>query len=221
MKWLDHCKLFANIEASEFNKIEKRFIVEKKYAKKSTVAHEGDICHSIGIVISGTIELQTIYPSGKVLTHLRLNQSDVFGEALLFNEKNAYPIHIKALKDCQIGYIDKQDLLTLFSDYPQILNNFLMLMSDKLVILNKKIRNLSLDTLDKRVANFLLQTYKKRGSKMFNVGMSRKAMAEMMSVQRPSLSRTLAKMREDGIIDFVGDAFKIIDFDKLENILLN
>ncbi len=221
MKWLDNCKLFANIEASEFNEINRRYIVKKTYSKKSAIAHEGDICSCIGIVISGTIELQTIYPSGKVLTHLRLSQSDVFGEALLFNEKNTYPIYIKALSDCQIGYIDRQDLLTIFTDYPQILNNFLMLMSDKLLILNKKIRNLSLDTLDKRVANFLLQTYKKRGSKMFNTGISRKAMAEMMSVQRPSLSRTLAKMREDGIIDFTGDAFKIIDFDKLENILLN
>ncbi len=221
MNWLDNCILFNNIETRALAEINDKFITKKTYAKKNTIAHEGDICQTIGLVQAGKIELQTIYPSGKVLTHLRLKQSDVFGEALLFNAHNKYPIFIKALSDCQIGYIDKRDLLIIFNQYPQILNNFLMLMSDKLLILNKKIRNLSLDSLDKRVANFLLQSYKKHASKMFNVGISRKAMAEMMGVQRPSLSRTLAKMREDGIIDFAGDSFKILDFNKLENILLN
>ncbi len=221
MNWLSDCKLFKNIEAEQLNDIVNCHITKKRYAKKSTIAHEGDHCSSIGIVINGTIELQTVYPSGKVLTHLRLKQSDVFGEALLFNEKSAYPINVKAVSDCQIGFINKQNLLTIFKNYPPCLTNFLTLMSDKLIILNKKIRNLSLDTLDKRVANFLLQASKKNGHKMFKVGISRRAMAEMMGVQRPSLSRTLAKMREDGIIDFTGDSFKIIDFNKLENILLS
>ncbi len=220
MNWLKDCKLFANFEEYQLSEIANHYIDNKTYSKKSTIAHEGDHCHTIGIIVNGTIELQTVYPSGKVLTHLRLKQSDVFGEALLFNKKNTYPINIKAVSDCQIGFIDKQNLLTIFNNYPQALTNFLMLMSNKLLILNKKIRNLSLDTLDKRVANFLLQAYKKSGHKMFKVGISRKAMAEMMGVQRPSLSRTLVKMRDNGIIDFTGDSFKITDFDKLENILL-
>ncbi len=219
MNWLKICKLFDKFEAVELQKIAKNHINKKKYQKASFIAQEGDICQAIGLVISGKIALQTLYPSGKIVTHLRISVGGVFGEALLFNEKNHYPLNVNAISDCQIGFIKKQDLLTIFSDYPQALNNYLMLMSNKLLLLNKKIHNLSLDTLDKRIANFLLQSYSKHGNKLFKTGISRKAMAEIMGVQRPSLSRTLSKMRQQGIIDFEGDSFKIVDLAALENIL--
>ncbi len=219
MNWLENCKLFDKFQAVQLKQLVKRYIRIKKYTKNNSIALEGDPCRAIGIVISGTIALQTLYPSGKILTHLQMSAGDVFGEALLFNESNRYPLNVSATSDCQIGFIQKQDLLTIFADYPQALDNYLMLMSKKLLLLNKKIHNLSLDTLDKRVANFLLQSYNKHGNKLFKTGISRKAMAEIMGVQRPSLSRTLSKMRQQGIIDFAGDSFKIIDLAALENIL--
>ncbi len=217
MHALQNCKLFNDFNDTELTEIAERYITKKRFYKDNFIANEGDICNTIGIVIKGQIALQTIYPSGKVLTHLNMKEGDVFGEALLFNQKNHYPIDIRALSECEIGFIAKQNLLIIFADYQQALNNYLMLMSQKLLLLNRKIRNLSLDTIDKRIANFLLQSYSKHGKKMFKTGMSRKAMAQM--IQRPSLSRTLSKMRNDGIIDYDGDSFKIIDFDKLEDIL--
>ncbi len=219
MSVLKTCKLFDKFNDAQLAAIDEQHIVVKNYHKANYIAHEGDICKAIGIVMAGNISLQTLYPSGKVVTHLRLSAGGVFGEALLFNEKNHYPLNVSAISDCQIGFIKKQNLLIIFKDYPQALNNYLMLMSNKLLLLNKKIHNLSLDTLDKRIANFLLQTHRKTGNRLLNVGISRKAMAEMMGVQRPSLSRTLSKMRQRGIIDYAGDSFKIIDLTALENIL--
>ncbi len=219
MHALKNCKLFDGFNDTELTEIAEHYITKKRFFKDNFIANEGDICSTIGIVLKGAIALQTLYPSGKVLTHLNMKESDVFGEALLFNQNSHYPIDIRALNDCEIGFITKQNLLIIFADYQQALNNYLMLMSQKLLLLNRKIRNLSLDTIDKRIANFLLQAYGKHGKKMFKTGISRKAMAQMMGVQRPSLSRTLSKMRNDGIIDYDGDSFKIIDFDKLENIL--
>jgi len=85
--------------------------------------------------------------------------------------------------------------------------------------MNRKIKNLSLDTIRKRVANFLLMQYKQSGKKMFQTGMSRKAMSDLMGIQRPSLSRELIKMKEDGLIDYDGDTFKIVDLEALEDAL--
>ncbi len=218
--WQKKCVFFKNFDEAIINQtICPKHLVFKSYKKGETIAHEGDECHAIGIVKQGAIEIQTIYPSGKVLTHVRLVQGNVFGEAIIFNAKKTYPVTITAIEKCEIGYIHRQDLLTIFHDYPQALKNYLTLMSNRLMTLNKKIRHLSLDTLDKRVANFLLQTYKTSGNKLFSTGLSRKAMAEMMGVQRPSLSRCLVKMKNDGVIDFDGDSFKIVNLEALENIL--
>lgn len=45
-------------------------------------------------------------------------------------------------------------------------------------------------------------------------------MAELLNIPRPSLSRELIKMKEDGIIDYHKNKLKIIDIDLLEECLL-
>lgn len=220
MLWQEKCVFFNDFEQDLVEReIRPKYLRFHSYKKGQTIASEGQICTHIGIVRQGAVEVQTIYPSGKVLTHVRLVEGDVFGEALVFNPNNHYPVTIIAVEASEIGYINKEHLLEIFHDYPAALNNYLMLLSNRLMTLNKKIRNLSLDTLDKRIANYLLQCYKQSGSKMFTTKLSRKAMAEMMGVQRPSLSRSLKLLKEDGAIDYSGNAFKIIDVTILEKIL--
>jgi Mn-dependent DtxR family transcriptional regulator len=44
-------------------------------------------------------------------------------------------------------------------------------------------------------------------------------MAELLNIPRPSLSRELIKMKQDGLIDFYKNRFKILDLKKLEKTL--
>lgn len=46
--------------------------------------------------------------------------------------------------------------------------------------------------------------------------MNRKEFAEFLNVSRPSLSREMSRMRDEGIIDFHMSAVKIIDLDRLK-----
>ncbi len=45
---------------------------------------------------------------------------------------------------------------------------------------------------------------------------SRKKMAELLNIPRPSLSRELTNMRDEGIIDFDKNIIKIVDLDLLK-----
>ncbi len=45
-------------------------------------------------------------------------------------------------------------------------------------------------------------------------------MAELLNIPRPSLSRELVNMKEEGIIDFYKNKIKILDLKKLEDSLL-
>jgi CRP-like cAMP-binding protein len=91
------------------------------------------------------------------------------------------------------------------------MENFLELLSNKLLILNKKVKMLSLESIRKKIENFLMEEYKKQGSNIIKVSLSRKEMAEHMGIQRPSLSRELIKMREAGIINFNREVIIIKD----------
>jgi CRP-like cAMP-binding protein len=218
--WEQDCILFRGFDKQLLSdNIRSEYLRFKTYQKGEVVVHEGDPCHGIGIVKEGVVELQSIYPSGKVLTLVRLNKGDIFGEAVVFGKDPAYPITVVAITPVEIGFIHRDGLLDLFQHYPKALNNFLNVLTNKLTTMNRKIKNLSLDTIRKRVANYLLMQYKQSGKKMFQTGMSRKAMSELMGIQRPSLSRELIKMKEDGLIDYDGETFKIMDLEALEDAL--
>ena len=60
-----------------------------------------------------------------------------------------------------------------------------------------------------------MEEYKKQGSNVIKVPLSRKEMAEHMGIQRPSLSRELIKMREEGIIEFDKKTITIKDMGRL------
>lgn len=87
-------------------------------------------------------------------------------------------------------------------------------------MLNNRITNLSYDTLRKKITNILLLEYNRQKSPYLTLPYSRKKMAELLNIPRPSLSRELVNMKEEGIIDFYKNKIKILDLKKLEDSLL-
>ena len=200
---LKRCILFKDMEyedLSNFLNISNYTI--KKYSKGNVVVIEGSKCEELGILLEGLLEAQALYPSGKLLTLTRLKPVEIFGEAVLFSKMNEFPATIGAIKDSKIMFIKKGKLINCLTNCHKFMENFLELLSNKLLILNKKVKMLSLGSIRQKIGNFLMEEYKKKGSNVIKVSLSRKEMAEHMGIQRPSLSRELIKMREEGIIEF-------------------
>ena len=93
-------------------------------------------------------------------------------------------------------------------------------LSNKILMLNKKITLLSYKSIREKVAYFILTQYKIHKSNILVLKMTKKEIAENLGIPRPSFSRELINMKEDNIIDFNKNEITIIDIDALENILL-
>lgn len=98
------------------------------------------------------------------------------------------------------------------------MENFLGLLSDRLLMLNKKVKMLSLENIRQKIGYFLMEEYKKQKSNIIKVSLSRKEMAEYMGIPRPSLSRELSKMREEEIINFDREVIIIKDMSTLNKL---
>lgn len=220
-QFLSKCILFRNLRPENIDAL-LRFLKYKieTYKKNSLIAQEGDFCDSIGVVLSGTVELQTIYPSGKVSTLTQLHEGNTFGEAILFASYSEYPQSVTSVTKSEVLFIKKTEVVHMLTHHPIVLENFLTLMSNKLIMLNRKVKILSLDTIRQKICNFLIKEYKIQGKVKIQVKLSRKHMAEHMAVQRPSLSRELIKMEQEGLIEYDKDSITILDLDLLEMELL-
>lgn len=191
-----------------------------KYKKDEIIAIEEDDCHSLGIILSGKVEIHKSFPSGRVVTISHFEKGNVFGEALVFSGQHKYPATIVASSQCEIMYINKPDIIKLMKSNDLVLNNFVYVLSNRILMLNDRLTNLSYNTVRKKISNAILIEYKKQENKDLVLPFCRRKMAELLNIPRPSLSRELMKMKRDGIIDYHKNKMRIMDLDTLEETLL-
>lgn len=219
---LHNCIIFKNFNSENIelllNKVNYKLC---SYSKDETIAMEGEKCSSIGIILDGSIEIKKNFASGKTITIAKFLSGDIFGEVIIFSDMNRYPSTIMASSNCNILFISKENIITLCKLDNLILNNFMGLLSNKILMLNKKLKNLSYETLRQKITSLLLENYYINKKNIFQISSSRKEMAEELGIPRPSLSRELVNMKKDGLIDFHKNAFKILNLEAMEDILMN
>lgn len=218
MNALLKCVLFENINENDISLLMEgiQFSI-KCYNNGEIVALEDDPCDSLSIILSGDIEIHKPFPSGKVVTISHLTTGDVFAESLVFSNKKRYPANVISSSKSCIMDIPKSNLVQILSKNPKVLENFAGVLSKRIHMLNDRITSLSLDSTRKKIINILLLEFGRQKSPYLILPYSRKKMAELVNIPRPSLSRELMKMKEDGLIDFYKNKFKILDIKKLEN----
>ena len=112
-------------------------------------------------------------------------------------------------------------LIKLFSLNDTILENFMMLLSDKVVMLNNKIKSISLKNVRQKVVDYILQEYIVQKQLVISLKMNKEEIASFIGIPRPSLSRELSKLRDEEIIKFDRNTITILDIEKLEEILFD
>jgi CRP-like cAMP-binding protein len=215
---LKKCRIFSGIDEESINNYSNELNFKAlSYDKNEIVAFEGDKCSSLGIVLQGSIEVQKQHPSGKIISLTRLTCGDIFGEAIVFSDKSEFPNNLASIEKTEILYITAQNVIKLCSSNNKILSNILALLSNKILMLNSKIKELSLDNLRAKICFYLYEEYKKQNSLKLTLPMNRNALAQSLGIQRPSLSRELSNMKNDGIIDFNKN---IIEIKNLNSIII-
>lgn len=214
---LRDCLLFQDFSEQEIHEALKNISYSmRSYAKDTIIAIEDDKCVNLGIVIEGSIEIQKLFASGKSLTIARFFKGEIFGEVIIFSNTNQYPATIVSSQNSKVMFVAKEEIVKFCSLSTHFLNNFIGSLSDKILLLNKKLKNLSYHTIRQKVSSYLLEEYHKQKKSMITLSFSKKEIAEQLGMPRPSLSREFINMRDEGLIDFDRNVVKIIDPDTIE-----
>ncbi|WP_026885518.1 Crp/Fnr family transcriptional regulator [Clostridium beijerinckii] len=188
----------------------------RSYKKGEIIANEEDECNSLGFVLEGVVEIQRIYLSGKQIILKRLNNGDVFGEALVFSKKSRYPSTVIALSECNILYISRADILKLCTSDERVLGNFMSALSNKIFMLNSKIKSIAFKSIKHKVINYILEQAKAQKSEIVKLKENKEEIASSLGIPRPSLSRELMNLRDLNYIEFDRNVIKILNIEELE-----
>lgn len=192
----------------EYMKNKKFRVVE--YMKNNAIHYEGELCEKLEIILSGAVVIERIDKNGNILTVAELNEKDVLGGNLLFSRNPYYPMTVSAKTSTKVLEIQEFDLFDLLSQYPVVLKSYLELVCDNAYILGNKIKDYIQKTIRESILNYLNYESKKQNSHEIILPTTKKELAKKIGVQRTSLSRELAKMRDDGLIKFTRETITLL-----------
>jgi len=68
-----------------------------------------------------------------------------------------------------------------------------------------------------KICTYLLEEYNRTGDKNIILPLNRNELADFLNVSRPSMSREMGKMRDEGLINFHLTAIELLDIEGLKN----
>ena len=207
--------LFKNMKDEELDGILKCLNAKKQSFKSNEVVLMiDDIITSVGIILSGTVQILKEDISGIRVIVDELNEADLFGETFACAGIEKSPVTVQAVTPCEILFIDYKRIAITCSSackfHSKLIQNMLMLITHKNIMLSNKLDIISKkSTREKLLAYFAIQI-SKSGSNKFSIPFSRDDLADYLCVNRSAMSRELCKMRDENIIIFNRSDFEIL-----------
>jgi CRP-like cAMP-binding protein len=208
MKQVDLIKSIKSEEIELF--LNKGSFKTTEYGKNNIVHFVGEVCSKLEIILSGKVVIERIDESGNLMTIAEFFSGDVLGGNLMFSKNPHYPMTVTTKQPTVILEINKTRLFQLFSDNHDFLKSYLEYVSDHTVILGDRIKHYVNRTIRESIMSYLDYELKKQNGNIIKLSITKKALAEKIGVQRTSLSRELAKMRDDGLIKFDIDSIELL-----------
>jgi len=217
---LRKCQLFAGLSSEDLDRIA-AVAVPKSLQKGDYLFRERDQAHGFYAVQSGAINVHRVNAAGKeqIIHIFRPGQS--FAEAALATEQG-YPAGARAVEASQVLLIQKNGFLDLLRRQPELALRMLASMSSHLRVLVSQLEDLALKDVETRLANWLLKHCpdpKSLQPVTIELPTTKRVLAAELGTVSETLSRTLAKLREQKLLTVAGKKFVILSPSKLHALL--
>ena len=212
---VERVPIFSNLDQSEMKEIE-GIINHKQFKKNELIYMAGEKGGSLYIVNSGKVKITRIASSGKEQVIRILEAGEFMGELSIFKPSNLMD-NAEALVDTTLCTIDERDLKEILKKYPLISFKIMEELSERLERAESLIQNINLSSVEKRLADILLELADKDGN--ISLKLSKKDLASQIGMSSETLSRKLSAFQELGIIKLIGQrTIEVLNKSALEEI---
>lgn len=213
MKIPYNCDLFRNIAKDEIEYFLKHIKTTlKTYKKDELIFKSEEYIQEIGIILSGKVIIGKETSTGNKTIIAVLEPDDFIGEVMAISHNKISNDVVSGDHKTQILFLPVDAVV----NNVKLAKNLLTILAKKAYFLNMRVYYLQLKTIRGKISKFLLEEADRINSVTFSLNFNRQKMAEYLNVSRPSLSRELSKLRDEGIIDFYKETMKILDREALE-----
>lgn len=212
---LEKSHLFNGIKKVDIEKMIKCLYAEyREYEKNETILWEGSMVTKIGIVLSGHARSIKSDISGKLVIITLLEEGSYIGVLLAASHNRKSPVSVQALDHLSVLFFPMEHVLACCRHscrcHIKLLSNFLDGIAEKALVLHDRNDCLIMPTVRDKVLTYLTRVANEKGNRTFMIPLDRNGMADYLNVDRSALSRELARMKKDGLIDFYKNSFRLL-----------
>ncbi len=191
----------------------------EEFSPGQVIMFQGDRLDRLILLIEGTAAAQIQDPSGKIMRVESLAGPEAVASAVLFSTDQILPVTLTAETKVRLFRMKRECYVELLLQERKLLENLLLDMGDRLVFLAEKVRYVRFTSLRQKIAGYILELAAKAQSDEIIMKYTREKLSEMFGVERPSLSRELSRLDDEGILQISGRQVCILDRDALESFL--
>ena len=209
--------LFSGLPRDQLDDVT-RIALDMYFNKGRVIFSEGDEADGFYIVIEGLVKIFKLSFEGKEQILHIFGPGEPFGEVPVFAGQD-FPAHAEALAESHLVFFPKDAFTALIHENPSLALNMLAVLSMRLRQFTVKIEDLSLKEVPGRLAAYLLYLAGEMASEeAVELSISKQQLAALLGTIPETLSRILAKMSKQGLIQVDGRRIQLLDRLGLEDL---
>ena len=207
--------LFQGLDMEEINEVLQKFHgLIKHFPKSDYIYLAGDCVENLCVVLEGTVQMikEDIWGEKSIIANL--GAGSVFAENFLGQLGDRSSVSYFVASDSEVLMLPLGRTLfdsdTSSKASQRLICNIVSILADNNTRLIEKTEILCKKTLRSKILAYLEQEARNHGCRSFTIPFNRTDLANYLDADRSALTRELARMKEEGLIDFTKNSFELL-----------
>lgn len=207
--------LFQGLDREEINEVLQKFHgLIKHFPKSDYIYLAGDCVENLCVVLEGTVQMikEDIWGEKSIIANLGVGS--VFAENFLGQLGDRSSVSYFVASDSEVLMLPLGRTLfdsdTSSKASQRLMCNIVSILADNNTRLIEKTEILCKKTLRSKILAYLEQEARNHGCRSFTIPFNRTDLANYLDADRSALTRELARMKDEGLIDFTKNSFELL-----------
>ena len=186
---------------------------ERSFQKGEVLLHRGDRIESLGLVLSGTVQVirEDFWGNRSVVGLVEAGES--FGESYALAGQ-PLEVSVQAVSAGEALFLNAGKMISgcgqVCGFHERLSRNLLSLLARKNLMLTEIMRHMARKTTREKLLSYLSAQAVRAGAPEFDIPMDRQQLADFLGVERSAMSTALGRLRDEGVLEFHRSHFRLL-----------
>ncbi|MDR0892521.1 MAG: Crp/Fnr family transcriptional regulator [Mediterranea sp.] len=187
----------------------------RTFHKGEMLARQTEPCNRLMVLLQGSVRGEMVDFSGRLVKVEDIVAPGALAPLFLFGEANRYPVEVTANETVELIELSRDEVLKLLHLNGRFLENYLNMSANYARRLADKLFAASFNTIRQKMAACVLRLSQAQQTDCVRLDRSQQELSEYFGVSRPSLTRELTRMKNEGLLSVDKREVRILQKDML------